>query len=154
MNIWHLIYHFTDWWTFGLCFFVEITWTLCVCVLVSQSCPTICDPMDWGSPGSSFLGILLPRILEWVAISFSRGSSQASDRTWVSHIAGRLFTIWSTRETPWALAFKKNSSDCESGLCFASLPMLYMYLIFGKQTGSQFLLFVTLKPFFLKLFIP
>ena len=45
------------------------------------------------------MGILQARILEWVAISFSRGSSQPRDRTWVSHIAGRLFTLWATRES-------------------------------------------------------
>ena len=48
---------------------------LCVKVLVAQSCPTLCDPMDWGLPGSSVHGILQERILEWVAIPFSRGSS-------------------------------------------------------------------------------
>ena len=43
-------------------------------------------------------GILQARILEWVAFPFSRGSSQARDRTQVSHIAGGLFTSWATRE--------------------------------------------------------
>ena len=51
--------------------------------------------MDWSPPGSSVHGILQARILEWVAISFSRGSSWRRDRTWVSCIAGRFFTIWS-----------------------------------------------------------
>ena len=46
-------------------------------VLVAQSCPTVCDPMDCSLPGSSVHGILQARILEWVAIPFSRGSSQA-----------------------------------------------------------------------------
>ena len=41
-----------------------------------QSCPTLCDPMDCSPPGSSVHGISLARILEWVAISYSRGSSQ------------------------------------------------------------------------------
>ena len=68
--------------------------------LVAQSCPTVCDPMDWGSPGSSVNGILQARILEWVAISFSK-SSQPRDGTQVSSLAGRLFTIWDTREEPW-----------------------------------------------------
>ena len=45
-----------------------------------------------------FMGILQARLLEWVAISFSRGSSQPGDRTWVSCIAGRFFTIWAMRE--------------------------------------------------------
>ena len=45
-------------------------------VLVAQSCPTLCDPMDCGPPGSSVRGILQARILEWVAMLFSRGSLQ------------------------------------------------------------------------------
>ena len=47
----------------------------CVCVLVTQSCPAICFPTDYSLPGSSTHGILQARILEWVAIPFSRGSS-------------------------------------------------------------------------------
>ena len=66
---------------------------VCVCVLVTQSCPTLCDPMDYSPPGSSVHGILQARILEWVTITFSRGSSQPRDQTWVSCIAGRFFTI-------------------------------------------------------------
>ena len=61
-------------------------------MLVTQSCPTLCDPMDCSPPGSSVCGILQARILEWVAISFSRGSPQPRDRTWVSHTAGRFLT--------------------------------------------------------------
>ena len=57
---------------------------------VAQSCPTLCDPMDCSPPGSFVHGILQARILEWVAISFSRGSSQPRDQTRVSHIAGTL----------------------------------------------------------------
>ena len=67
-------------------------------VKVAQSCPTLCDPMDCSPPGSSIHGILQARILEWVAGPFSRGSSQPRDWTQVSHIAGRFFTIWATRE--------------------------------------------------------
>ena len=65
---------------------------------MAQSCPTLCDPMDCSLPGSSVPGILQAGILEWVALSFSRRSSQPRDRTWVSRIAGRRFTIWVTRE--------------------------------------------------------
>ena len=65
---------------------------------VTQSCPTLCDPMDCSLPGSSLHGILQTRVLEWVAISFSRGSSQPRDWTWVSCIPGRRFNIWATRE--------------------------------------------------------
>ena len=58
---------------------------------VAQSCLTLCDPMDWNLPGSSIHGIFQARVLEWVAISFSRGSSQHRDRTQVSRIVGRRF---------------------------------------------------------------
>ena len=51
---------------------------------VTQSCPTLCKPMDCSPPGSSVHGIFQARVLEWVAISFSRGSSRPRDRTWVS----------------------------------------------------------------------
>ena len=60
---------------------------------VAQLCPTLCDPVDYSPPGSSVHGILQARILEWVAISFSRGSSQLRDRTQVSRIAGRRFNL-------------------------------------------------------------
>ena len=61
-------------------------------VKVAQSCPTLCDPVDRNLPGSSVHGILQARILEWVAIPFSRGSSQPRDWTQVFCIAGRFFT--------------------------------------------------------------
>ena len=67
---------------------------------VAQSCPILCYPMDCSPPGSSVHGILQARVLEWVAISFSRGSSRPRDRTQVSHIAGRRFNLWATREAP------------------------------------------------------
>ena len=66
------------------------------CVLLTQFCPTLCDPMDCSPPGSSVHGILQATILEWVAIPFSRGSSQSRDWTQISCVAGSLFTIWAT----------------------------------------------------------
>ena len=57
-----------------------------------QSCDTLCDPTDCSPPGSSIRGILQARILEWVPISFSRGSSQPRHRTLVSCIADIFFT--------------------------------------------------------------
>ena len=64
---------------------------------VAQLCPTLCDPMDCSLPGSSVHGIFQARVLEWGAISFSRGSSWPRVWTWVSHIVGRRFTVWATR---------------------------------------------------------
>ena len=81
-----------------------------ICVLVTQSCPTLYNPMDYSLSGSSVHGILQARTLEWVAILFSRGPSQPRGRTWVLCIAGRLFTIWDTRNT--------------GHLCFHKLPPL------------------------------
>ena len=62
-------------------------------VKATQSCLTLCDPMDYTAHG-----ILQARILQWVAFPFSRGSSQHKDQTHVSQIAGRFFTSWATKE--------------------------------------------------------
>ena len=62
-------------------------------VLVAQSCLTLCAHMDCSPPGSSVHGILQARILEWVAMLFSRESSRPRDLIQVSHIAGRFFTV-------------------------------------------------------------
>ena len=70
----------------------------CVCVLVAQSCPTLGDPMDCSSPGSSVHRIFQVRVLEWVPISYSRGSSWPRDGTRISCIADRFLIIWDTRE--------------------------------------------------------
>ena len=61
--------------------------TMKVKVRVAKSCPTLCNSLDCTAHG-----ILQARILKWVVFPFSRGSSQPSDRTQVSHIAGRFFT--------------------------------------------------------------
>ena len=65
-------------------------------VLVTQSHPTLCDHVDYSLPGSSVHRTLQARILEWVAISFSRGSSWLRDLVQVSFIADRFFTVWVT----------------------------------------------------------
>ena len=89
--------------SFFLSFFEKLweNWESLLChlkvkVKVAQLCPTLCDPMDY-----IVHGILLARILGWVAFPFSRGSSQSSNRTQVSPIAGRFFTSWATREALW-----------------------------------------------------
>ena len=65
---------------------------------ITQSCPTLCNPMDCSLPGFSVHGVFQARVLEWVAISFSRGSSCPRDPTQVFCIAGRRFTLWATKE--------------------------------------------------------
>ena len=86
---------------------------VCVYMLVAQSCPALRNPMECSPPGSSVHEILQARILEWVAILFSRGSSQPRDHTQVSCIAGRLFTIWATREV---LKYVYYNLNCEFGM--------------------------------------
>ena len=77
---------------------------------VTQSCPTLCDPLNCSLPGSSIRGIFQARILEWVAISFCRGSSLPRDWTRVSCILDRCFTVWATREVCDVKSVPKSSS--------------------------------------------
>ena len=62
-------------------------------VLVPQSCPTLRNPMDYSPPGSFVHGILQARILEWVAMLSSRGSSRSRNQTWILCIAARLYDL-------------------------------------------------------------
>ena len=63
---------------------------------VAQSCPTLCYPMDCSPPGSSVHRIFRARVLEWVAISFSRASSPSRNQTRLSSIVSRCFTVWAS----------------------------------------------------------
>ena len=100
------VYFFINWSFLSIfwccCFWKKLSfkveYDVCVYVLITQSCLILCDSMDCNSPGSSAHGILQAGIVEWLAIPFSRGSSQPRDWTWVSHIAGGFFTSWATRE--------------------------------------------------------
>ena len=69
-----------------------------VLCLVAQLCLTLCDPVDSSPQAPLSMGILQARILEWVAMPSSRGSSQPSDQTQVSHTAGGFFIVWAPRE--------------------------------------------------------
>ena len=87
-----------------ICYFFHCEWVS----EIAQSCPTLWDPMDCSLPGFSVHGILQARILEWVTISFSRGSSRSRDQTRVFCIEGRRFNLWATREAipiylPWLM---------------------------------------------------
>ena len=80
-----------------------------VVLLVAQLCRTLWNPMDYSLPGSSVHGILQARILEGIAIPFSKGSSWFRARTQVSYMVGRFFTIWATRETQLAYCLVSKS---------------------------------------------
>ena len=95
-----ILYHLSYQWSpiyMCVCVCVCVTWKK-VKLLLAQSCLTLWDPMNCSSPGSSVHGISQARILEWIAIPFSRRSYQPRDQSRVSCIAGRFFTIWATRE--------------------------------------------------------
>ena len=80
-------------------------------VLVAQSCLTLSDPMDCSLPGSSVHGILQARILEWITIPFSRVSSWPRDQPAVSCTAGRFFTVWAKRETPYIFLWEHKVAE-------------------------------------------
>ena len=71
-------------------------------VVVAQSCPTLCNPMDYSPPGSSVHGIFQARILEWVAIFFSSGSSRPRNQTYISCIAGGFYLSSREAQCPWS----------------------------------------------------
>ena len=88
----------------GWFFTISATWEVPLneCeVKVTKSCPTLCDPMDCSLPGSSIHGIFQARILEWIAVYSSRGSSQFRNWTQLSCIASWYFTIWAIRDGLW-----------------------------------------------------
>ena len=91
--------------------------------LVAQWCPTV-TPWTCSPPGSSVHGSLQARILEWVAISFSRGSSWPRDWTQVSRIAGRRFNLWATREAQYCM----NLAAIEEGSLFLAVRHIYKSL--------------------------
>ena len=101
----------------------------------TQSCLTVCDPMDCILPGSSVHRILQARILEWVAISFSRGSSWPRDRTLVFCIVGTFFTVWDTGEVPLLLYLTEILDGSEKSFrvrkIWVTFPVFCLFLIAG-----------------------
>ena len=81
-------------------------------ISVDQLCLTLCDHMDCNLPGSSVHGILQARILEWVAISYFRGSSWPRDQTQISYTAGRFFTIWATSSVLFSSVAQSCPTPC------------------------------------------
>ena len=108
---------------------------MCVCVKSLQSCPTLYDPIDCIPPGSSVHGILKARILEWVAIYYSRGSSQPRDGLCISCgscIAESFLTHWATGEA--------------QHLCCIIIFKISLYLPYCSFEASQVVLVVKNLP--------
>ena len=127
---------------------------VCVCAKSLQSCLTLCDPMDCSPPGSSVHGILQARILEGVAISSSRGSSQSRDRTCVSYVSciGRQVLyhyhhLGSPYISPFPLEPPSPSTLSHRSGLLQSLSLSCLHVIFlsyWKDSG-YFLLLVVLQ---------
>ena len=94
--IFHILFQKIEEWTFQLTLWDHFF--LIAAVVQSLSHVRLFAIPCAAAPGSPIHGIFQAKILEWISISFSRGSSWLRDWTWVSCIAGRLFTVWATRE--------------------------------------------------------
>ena len=115
-------------------------------MLVSQSCLSLCNPMDCSPPGSSVRGIQQAGIQEWIATPFSRGSSWPRDWTWVSCIAGGFFTVWAPRGAfllegsllSYVVMVSAIGQD-ESAICIHISPPSCLFLppTKGKSTETQ-----------------
>ena len=99
---------------------------------VTQLCPTLCNPVDCSLPGSFLHGILQARILEWVAISFSRGSSRPRDQTGVSCIAGRRFNLWATS----SVISKNYTTAWRCSLCLLIASAYELRIVWRKSYKS------------------
>ena len=106
---------------------VTLATMVCVCVLVFQSCPILCNPMDCSPPGSSVHGILQARVLEWVAISSSRGSSWPRDQTCVSCISCTGRRILYPQGTWNRVADKRRNS---LKILFFSEKLIVLWILF------------------------
>ena len=98
--------------------------------LESDSDSVVSDPMKCSLPGSSVHGVLQARMLEWVAVSYSRGSSWAADWTWVSHIAGRFFTVWSHKRS---FRYRK----LQQNLCLENINLVPMWWIKSRESKKE-----------------
>ena len=96
---------------------------------VAQLCPTLCNPMDCSLPTFSVHEIFQARVPEWVAISFPRGSPQPRDRTWVSCIVGRRFTLWATREVSKKSAGAPGKRGTQLAHISFSAPLFWVSMI-------------------------
>ena len=112
----------------------------CMCAKPIQSCPTLQDPVDCRLPGFSIHGILQERILEWVAMPSSRGSSRPRDRTQVSCISytGRRVLY---HDATWEALFtvKPNSLNKENPGCdfFFQVRSLSWFMVTAHQAGCN-----------------
>ena len=111
--------------------------------LAAQSFPTLWDPMVYTLPGSPVYEFFQARILEWGAISYSRGFFQLRDWNWVCCIADRFFTCWAIRDlennkiftrTPWSLVVCSPLAHKESN---TAEQLMHMHKVFTEVTWNE-----------------
>ena len=142
------IFHVSLLWNDNLWIWIQIKAELII-MLVTQSCLTLCDLMIYSPPGSSVHGINQSRMLEWVVISFSRGSSQPMDRSQVSYTAGRFLTVWATMEAQNRVkVFAQKVGICK----ISTLLCLCIFMAMRLHSGVLCQLFI-IKIFLFILFI-
>ena len=110
-------------------------------VLVTQLCLTVCDPRDCSPPGSFVHEILQARILEWVANSFSWGSSQLRDQTQVSCTAGRFFTP----SAMWEAHFYFLYVSLICPISFLLFPSDILHILFQLVSGKGHIFFSSFR---------
>ena len=128
-NLSHLLDLFLFHFSSSSVIFFSVVFSL-LCVLVTQSCLILCNPMDCRPLGSSVHGILQTRILACVAIPFSMGSSQPRDQTHVSCIADRFFYSLSLLLGP------SNLVTSYIVIFIVNVPICFYYFIFHLQFPS------------------
>ena len=110
-----------------------------MCTLVAQSCLTLSDSMHCSPPGFFVHWILQATILQWIAIPFSRISSQPRDQTQISHIGGRFLTIWATRKAWKWLIIKMSLQEVkELRSSYTPIPCFPSPLVVGGSAGKEF----------------
>ena len=106
-------------------FISSVYWHSCCCCLVTKLCLTLCNPMDYSPLGSSVHDILQARILEWVAISFSKGSCWPRDRIHIACIAGRFLPLCHQGSPILTLPSKENK-----WMFRLSVILFYLFIYF------------------------
>ena len=101
----------------------------------SLKCFQLCNPIDYSPPGSSVHRILQARILEWVAISFSEGSSRPRDQTRISCVGGRFLTAY-----PWKVEtnFTEEAARHHLAEPFTYIPLTALHDLLESRQGSYY----------------
>ena len=128
-------------------------WYMKVKVSIAHLVPTLCNPMHCSPPSSSVHGILQARMLKWVAIPFSRGSSQPRDWTQAFCTVGRFFTIWATREAHVIHSYLYFLNPCPYYALSPSLALLVTISLLSISVSLFLLCFIHSFVLFFRFYV-